>query len=166
MLSEAAASFKRNLTPSAQGMCIPEGGRQTKPERLQVSTPLNWKRKGQQAQREKLEEKNQICSWGSESSRDSSSLFPSHASNTFHSETFIGVFLYWILKWLKHAFMPKILASRTWSGFIGKVSSHLKNIWVPFSSLWTVNNEHWSLKSQFRAISSVLLLCKQGQRFD
>lgn len=59
--------------------------------------------------------------------------------------------------------MPKILASRTWPGLIGKVSSHLKNILVPFSSLWIVNNEHWSLKSQFRAISSVLLLCKQGQ---
>lgn len=62
--------------------------------------------------------------------------------------------------------MLEILASGTWPALSGKRGSHFKNILAPFNCLWTVNDEHQSLKSQFRAISSVLPLCKHGQRFD
>ena len=39
-----------------------------------------------------------------------------------------------------------------------------KNIFVSFSCLQTVNNEHWTLKSQLRNILSMLPLCKHSQR--
>lgn len=143
---EAAASLRRNPTPSALATCLP-GGRETRgaaPERPVLAAGA--KKKGSRNKRRaKRKELNSFFLETQDLLVISTSLFPSHAPSPFSWETFSSVFLFWIFKLLNHALVLASLASGIWPGHSGKGSLPFKNILFPYavSVLCIMNTRAW-----------------------